>query len=877
MRWSGTFMLLSAVAVIATAQACKLGLAEGIVVACLSLILIGLAARRPARGGETYEADTRRAFGKATQASNQNSSEDHASTETSTQHALAQASTYATDTHAVSDEQDSAKTQDGARDSRDDTTANESSAIQNTAPTATAPTEATVIATADLPTAPEDEARASFSFDDFRMRVLLAEDPLDVLRSIVHDIRSKEEDASSQPTDVELFLARLLEEADLFSKSHDKDDEMPALRIVWPLHGDAFYVRCPAHDLQYGAYLRMLRIEAALNALRYACGHFEDPASTTQEELFKFWQRMTTSICAQGEPIDNADWSYLAMPWQAPFGPKKQGEWAVRQGMSEAIESAQVPYRLEANFRSNVSAGDVAIEFKATPSRVFPRSSYVPGLGIVPTTSQMRLRAASDYAARMGILLASHAFATSNHIRRVWIAAILETPTKHDCWYSVCFERRAFARLRLSSIPQPLATLRSFGATIRADQEILVPTEQSFYLEDSRFCPRMRHDLWELSERALPASAALSLGANRVSGLFIHEELPRTLAAERVLRELETSSDESAVETSVHAILSVAQTTSDMSVWGAAERVAGKLVDGTLEPSDHEALRDALVDGESIDQAVQIAQTMLTHQEFHHAIRTLQGVVSPLEKRGSYTDTPAVAYRCFGSFSERVLYNRLNSKDQRSVVLVPDAFLSAHLMLSALYLSLPPEEGGSEELAKFHAQRALTIAPLNVSANLAMVACLEHELDLDGANELLSEFLRLAYHPQGIGLSYYRMAALQWKLGHSRACQACYQRSVQLVPQLLPIVMMECQMLAEQGVTFEDSMDEQDVLQSLEEQHIPTAPSAKTSFILFEGAAASIDAEVFPVARDLMHVIESLTGDDVMRGITASLELEPDE
>jgi hypothetical protein len=71
-------------------------------------------------------------------------------------------------------------------------------------------------------------------------------------------------------------------------------------------------------------------------------------------------------------------------------------------------------------------------------------------------------------------------------------------------------------------------------------------------------------------------------------------------------------------------------------------------------------------------------------------------------------------------------------------------------------------------------------------------------------------------------------------------------------------------------------MDEDAVIGVLNKNGIPLAPTARTSYLLYDGATASVDAEVFPVARELMQVMESLTGDDVIRGIRKSLEREPD-
>jgi hypothetical protein len=48
------------------------------------------------------------------------------------------------------------------------------------------------------------------------------------------------------------------------------------------------------------------------------------------------------------------------------------------------------------------------------------------------------------------------------------------------------------------------------------------------------------------------------------------------------------------------------------------------------------------------------------------------------------------------------------------------------------------------------------------------------------------------------------------------------------------------------------------------------------AYALYDGATASVDAEVFPVAHDLLTSLEALTGDDVIHGIRMSLENEPD-
>lgn len=714
-----------------------------------------------------------------------------------------------------------------------------------------------------------------FDFDRFRHALLLSANPLATLRSMVRRASRRQREGTA--SGVEQFLVRQLGEAGLADVAREEHGELAGVSVAWPHRSRTFYLRTATERMTYGSKIALIAVEAILNAVNTAYEYYADAlVAVSEQDILRLWQRTRSSICAQVPDVDTADWSYLAMPWQIPFGPADQGEWSVRQSMAEAIESVRVPYRLEARFRCNVSEGDVAIEFSVTPDRAFPHSAYADGLGIVATTSATRRREASAYAARVGLLLANHAFRSSSKIRRVWVAAVRETPSAQECLYSVCMGRRAFSHVRMGAVSDPMATLQSLGASMTVADGCLMPSEPCFYLEDKRFCPARRHDLWQLSERSLSAQASRSLGAARVSGLLIHEELPLALAADEMLRGLVAPQAPGATEQSVRAILDVARQTSDLSVWSAADRVVAKLVDGKLATDDPYAVREELIEGDPLSKALNQAQRQLMEQRPRRALRTLDAVLDPLERSGAYDDTPAVAYRNFDSFAERVVYNRTNAGDRRSVVLVPDAYLAAHLLCSAILSSLPSEMGGSQSEALRHAMRAAQVAPYSVSASMALSACLQATEDLDGAAQALIRFLRTAHNPHAMAMAYFRLATIEAELGLMQVGRACFQRCVQLFPPLFPFVVAAYAELAadaEEGVSL---MGDDELAQVLEEHGIPLAPTQQTAFILYDGATASVDAEVFPVALDLLQALVTLTGDDVLRGIRSSLEHEPD-
>lgn len=728
-------------------------------------------------------------------------------------------------------------------------------------------------APSDHTPAPASTQQPAFSFDAFRLDVLTSDEPLEFLRDFVRSTQGTNADGDASPSAFEQFLARQLEESGLL----DADEELGEVRMVWPRHSQLFYLRCPPGKMTYASYLTVLRIEAALNMALFVSRYYHDIGEASLEDLYRLQGRILRSVCSQAPDVETADWGYLAMPWQSSHGPQALGEWSLRQSIAEAIEGAQVPYRLEASFRSNVSAGDVAIQTTYVPPLVFPRSAYAQDLGIVPTTSQMRSREASRYAASIGILLAASTFRANSRIRRVWVSCVEETPSRHVCRYSVCFDRRAFSRLRLGAISDPVSVLADFGAPSVDDVDGLLPTEPCFYLEDERFCPHMRHDLWHLSERALNTQATLMLGANRVSDLIIHEELPRSVAADSILSKLEDSQQSDSAEQSVRAILDVARKTSDFSVLDATERLVGKIVDGKVDPADEHAVRDELMHGDVLSRTVERAQRLAQAGEHREALSLLQAELRRIDQSGWYDDTKVIACRSFDSFAERCLYNRMHHGDGRSVMLVPDAYVVAHLFASALIVgSQEPSEHLLQD-AQAHAQRALSVAPLSPVAHLGMVACLEQRGDLDGAAKQLVRLLEVSFTPQSIGMAYYRMAAIQFMLDEFAACQACYLQSARVFAPLAPLIATECQMLIAYGMPFDQDMDSEKIEQTLEQHHIPSAPTEDTSYALYECAAASVDAEVFPVASELLRVLEQLTGDDVIRCMRQSIEREPDE
>ena len=256
------------------------------------------------------------------------------------------------------------------------------------------------------------------------------------------------------------------------------------------------------------------------------------------------------------------------------------------------------------------------------------------------------------------------------------------------------------------------------------------------------------------------------------------------------------------------------------------------------------------------------------------AQRVLEPVVSHIDEAGTYADTSGIVYRYFGSYVDRALYNRLYAPldEGRALILVPDAYYEAHLLLSVTNLMQ-----GLREEALGHAERLVALSPLDARARLHVVRCLE-ELDRDDeAVAQLHTLLEEGHDPTGIGLAYYRLAFFEWKRGNIVAAQACYQCAMQFMPGALPMVAMELSMLYLQNPgPFAEEVSGEQIEQTLVEHHIPVAPTERTSEVFYECAQASLDAEVFPVARNFISIWGAFAGDDIISGIARSLEDYPD-
>lgn len=177
------------------------------------------------------------------------------------------------------------------------------------------------------------------------------------------------------PSSVEIILARQLTEAGIFDHASD----FPEMKAVVLPTSKLIYLKVFTPKLSLKSRIQIEKIEAALNAavmLHQQYPRLEIMAPSAFYEMHYLYTRFINALSENiSEPLLNP-----------PTDTEEASEWNVRQAISYTIEASRLPYRLQADFRVNVHAGNVAIEFVATHEDVFPyyrstNNNYEP-LGI---------------------------------------------------------------------------------------------------------------------------------------------------------------------------------------------------------------------------------------------------------------------------------------------------------------------------------------------------------------------------------------------------------------------------------------------------------------------------------------------------------------
>ncbi|MEG0990260.1 MAG: tetratricopeptide repeat protein [Gordonibacter sp.] len=740
---------------------------------------------------------------------------------------------------------------------------------------------------------------------DFVHECLRSEHLLEGLRCICATVQRVEADPVVHPPSLARLLARWLDEAGLGSLSAPAvpDD---ALRLVRTArYANTFYV---VHENAEAPVelCSVWALEAALNRFLLIEEAFGEQASAATEADCIRWDAYLVES-AGAQPLS---WD---LPAQVPAG-AVDGEWAVRCGMAAAIERLKVPLRIEVALREDVEAGLVAFALTVPDASLMPqqRASDAPtGVGWVAATDAERDAQARRYAMRFALALAALAFEASPSVQRVDVAARpLRRAVELDgqgeggnqtggasggefppsetspAYFQVTLTRQAYdasGRFRAALESDPAALLASCGAMID------VPDADPFAPVEALPSAKLRHALPETKDMTLSPAACAALGVDRASGLRIVADGHRRHLGEVLAERVRGTATATEAIRAVREEQEAAAERGDDAAVAACLRLMAALAEGSLDMGDQNAVVSCFIGEDRCLAALNRARG-LAQGNPQEAVGVLMDAVAEAAALDGFVDGATTVYRSFDSYASRVLYERARqaAKDgsgpsilalsapaleacaaadsQKRVLLASDSFYLCHLEI----VSLLERSFDRVDDALRYGRRAIELAPATAAGYRQLGRAYMLVGDMENAIAVLESCLRVATQQSDIAIAYYQLAYALWKAGRHQVGAACYLKSVMVAPVVALQAMAELKGLVdEQGI---EPIDRDDVDGELEAAGIVVAPTSAVVDLLSAGAAAAVDAGLFPVAHNLLSLRLRYRPDDALVSVMRSLE-----
>lgn len=738
----------------------------------------------------------------------------------------------------------------------------------------------------------------------------LRETPLlPVLRTIVDEVRSAESDPVVQPPALVRSLVRWLEEAGLDGlRPPAVPDE--ALRLVRTArYANLYYIAQEDEDAAVDRRT-VWALEAALNRFTLMEEAFGDRATLAGDADCARWDAYL---------IETAGAQALGAERLAgtPRG-SDDGEWEARCRLAGVLERLKLPVRIEAQMQANVAEGLAAFRLTVPDAALMPARRWVEGpagAGWEDVPTAERDAQARRYAMHFGLALATAAFEASPAIRRVDVAACPlgdgappAAPDGHEssaspdaefpadrqeaAYYQVALTRRAYEesgcfRSSLEGDPAPL--LAYCGAVCD------LPGADPFALMQALPSTARRQELPELDDAPLPPAVRPVLGTDDARDLRIAAEARRRRVGEGLADRIARAGSATEAIRIVRKEQHAARTLGDDQGVSACTRLMAALAEGTLDTEDQNAAVTCFL-GEDRCLAALARARALAPRDPAEAVAVLADAVSEAAALDGYTDGAVTAYRAFDSYAARVRYSRaLRAVRQkgaggsqpsapsdapavptlaaraaadagRRIQLAPDSFFLCHLEI----VTLLERSFDRVDDALRYGRRAIELAPASAGGYRQLGRAYMLVGDMDSAAAVLEAGLDVAAQPNDVAIAYYQLAYALWKAGRPRAGAACYLKSVMTSPVMALQAVAELKELAaEHGI---EPIERDAVDDELRSAGIVLAPTEEMFETLDAGAAAAVDAGLFPVARNLLSLRLHYRPDDALVNVLKSLE-----
>ena len=726
------------------------------------------------------------------------------------------------------------------------------------------------------------------------------------LRSIVRTVRAAEADPVLRPPALAAALARWLGEAG-FGRLEALDLPDDALRLVRTVrYADTFYV---AVDDEETPVMRreVWALEGALNRFLLVSEAFGDRASLADDADCARWDAYLIETAASAPVVSD-------LASAAPAG-LPGGEWAVRCATCAALERLRLPLRAEAQLQCDVSEGVAAIEATVPDAALMPpwrwsdpASSAAPSAGgwaaVAPVEREAQAR---RFAMHVGLALALAVLEASPRMRRVDVVArpLAEgwdegeaefpqgAPAAAPAYYRVALTREVLsdeAAVQAARSGDPTFLFARAGATFDA------PVADPFASVDALPSAMARRMLPEGADEMLPEAIAAVLGTPDASGMRIEGDADRRRVGERLAdRIVRSASAIEAIRIAREEQEAAAGRHDELAV-AACTRLMAALAEGSVDMEDQNAIVGCFLGEDRCLVALGRARA-LAADDPDRAVEVLVDAVAETTGLDGFVDGAQTAYRSFDSYAARLLYNRALRRARagefppspspgapaasaspvpelasiaaadahRRIELPPDSLLLCHLEIVRL---LEHSFERTDDALRF-GRRAIELAPTSPVGYRQLGRAFMLVGDMENAAKTLVGGLGTALQPNDIAVAYYQLAYVLWKAGNPRVGALCYLKSLASSPAVAVQAAAELQELVEEsGVALPDKelVDEE-----LAEAGVPVAPLEELLDLLDEGAAAAVDAGLFPVASSLLALRLHYRPDDALVNVLRSL------
>lgn len=740
----------------------------------------------------------------------------------------------------------------------------------------------------------------------------------EALRRIRHDVYLAEKDEALRPPALACALAKWLDAAGLEELSGTDENALNLVRAKD--YSDLYYIVSTEDPLPVAPRI-IWGLEAALNRYTLIVKKYQERASRlTAVEVYQADNELIENVALQSPAFDSP---YVSQNKTAPSLEKKPvqqveeaydldevpesyDEWNIRTQLASAFENLVIPFRSSVEFITDVKEKTVAAEILVPDESFMPKRRYNEDTQAWEETTECdRAIQALRYAMHMGLVIASTVFHVSSEIERVEFAAgYLPKPISgrlreaHEADQSDYYEnenlrwcvqapfrRDTFVNeeeYRELALSDPKPYFRLINARLSSVGGLKSENNVFDQVEDLPSY-RIRNDMPEILDGPLPQDTRQRLGADWAHDLRIVYAASNRRNAENLADSITGTQNDSAA---IHLVKEFQDSATDPFDFEACTRLMSALAEGNLDRHDQNAVVSCYMGTDPYLLALSQAR-MLIRQQSPAAVNVLSDAIMRAELSGKFTDDAEVVHRVFDSYSSRVLYNKARAQENlggdrpeaekrftygaedagKRVELVPDTLYMCYLEA----IRLLEHSFARQEEALQYGETAIRMAPTVAAGYRQLARAYMLGGDAQSAATTLNASLRITVQPNDIALAYYQLAYALWKMGEKTPAVAAYIKSITTSPIVMLQASAELHALLSEGGAW--IMNKEDLDPTLEKSGIVVAPTQEVLKILLESAAAATDANLFPVARNLLAVRMHYDPDDALINVVRSLSV----